>query len=187
MGNFINIGNGIEDPYLKMSNGATAVFITIIGLSGSRLAKTESEKKMIVWLNQHDQSCCGLGNVGFDLTEMPWRQGEFAQLKDFLHRAIEGAAQENGWATLGYDPNKELLLPRLDTMKQMLDLLQETDVAFESVEWENDQDCPEGDWDRYPLHEKYEMSRSDLHRFPECDKHGMLLSIFGCHACNDEE
>ena len=41
---------------LQMSNGLTDVFLNVLILSGSALAKTVSEKRLIVWLQQ-----CGSG------------------------------------------------------------------------------------------------------------------------------
>ena len=35
---------------MSMSNGCTDVFLTTIGLSGSRLAVTDGEKRLILWL-----------------------------------------------------------------------------------------------------------------------------------------
>ena len=37
-----------------MSNGCTDVFLTTIGLSGSRLAVTYGEKRLILWLLERD-------------------------------------------------------------------------------------------------------------------------------------
>ena len=40
---------------LSMSSSASAVFFTVIGLSGSRLAKSKKEKEIIIWLLEKDQ------------------------------------------------------------------------------------------------------------------------------------
>lgn len=49
MGKVETLSNNIEltnnsSINIGMSNGATSVFITVIGLSGTRLAKTDAEK-----------------------------------------------------------------------------------------------------------------------------------------------
>ena len=41
---------------LQMSNGLTDVFVNVLVLSGSALAKTVSEKRLIVWLAESDPS-----------------------------------------------------------------------------------------------------------------------------------
>lgn len=53
MGNVICLSDQISDPknfLLSMSNGLTDVFISVLLLSGSQLAKDENEKRLIVWL-----------------------------------------------------------------------------------------------------------------------------------------
>ena len=52
---------------MSMSNGCTDVFLTTIGLSGSRLAVTDGEKRLILWLLERDQWVWGRGIVGFNL------------------------------------------------------------------------------------------------------------------------
>ena len=48
MGNIISF----KDDSICISNGATDVFINLIALSGSELAKTDSEKRLIIWIIQ---------------------------------------------------------------------------------------------------------------------------------------
>ena len=44
-----------EDDSLAMSNGGTDVFINILALSGSVIAQTDSEKRLVVYLSEKDQ------------------------------------------------------------------------------------------------------------------------------------
>lgn len=67
-----------------MSNGTTSAFITIIGLSGSQLAKTENEKRLIVWIMEKDQSKVGIGSIGISMSEMSWTKDDFENEKSFL-------------------------------------------------------------------------------------------------------
>ena len=69
---------------LQMSNGLTDVFLNVLILSGSALAKTVSEKRLIVWLAEKDQSRVGAGTVDFDLWEMPWDLNTFEEDRAFL-------------------------------------------------------------------------------------------------------
>ena len=41
---------------LQMSNGLTDVFVNVLVLSGSALARTENKKRLIVWLAESDPS-----------------------------------------------------------------------------------------------------------------------------------
>lgn len=42
----------LDDDSLIMSNGGTDVFINILALSGSVIARTENEKRLIVYLSE---------------------------------------------------------------------------------------------------------------------------------------
>ena len=69
------------DEYLKdalsLSNISTAKFINVLCLSGGRLAKTESQKRMMVFLAEKNQNFCGIGTVGFNIVNMPWDRENF--------------------------------------------------------------------------------------------------------------
>lgn len=45
----------------RCSNGCMSALMTVIGLSGSKLAQNDFEKTFIIWLMEKDQSCIGLG------------------------------------------------------------------------------------------------------------------------------
>ena len=77
MGNIICFNrNSPAHDCIRMSNGATDVFINVLAISGSALAETEQEKRLIVWLSEKDQKV-GRGTVGFDIVEMPWQKETF--------------------------------------------------------------------------------------------------------------
>lgn len=89
MGNRINLNKTTpisED--LKMSNGLTSVFISVFGLSGSRLAQTDQEKRLIVWVLEKNQSFLGIGNVDFEICDMPWNSHTFDNDKIFIFSAL---------------------------------------------------------------------------------------------------
>ncbi|OCA98718.1 hypothetical protein [Clostridium beijerinckii] len=67
-----------------LSNGATSVFITVLGLSGTRLAKADGEKKLLVWILEKDRSKCGIGTVGFVISGMSWIKENFENQKAFI-------------------------------------------------------------------------------------------------------
>ena len=73
---------------MSMSNGCTDVFLTTIGLSGSRLAVTDGEKRLILWLLERDQWVWGRGIVGFNLAEMPWDIENLESQKQFFCSVI---------------------------------------------------------------------------------------------------
>ncbi len=100
-GNIISFDDkvSVDDDSLSMSNGLTDVFIDYLLLSGSQLAESESEKRMIVFLAEKQQKKVGIGNVGFEIIEMPWERVTFETDKTFMMEMIHHAR------TLSQDPN----------------------------------------------------------------------------------
>lgn len=86
------------------SNGCMSSLMTLIGLSGSKLARTDFEKNLIIWLVEKDQSHIGIGTAGFDITEMPWMRECFDEQKLFMESVLEGVMNKIGWETLDYEP-----------------------------------------------------------------------------------
>ncbi len=99
MGNIISLDTCRQ--HISMSNGLTSVFISTLGLSGTHLAKTDNEKRMIVWLLERDQSAIGFGAVGFDICDMPWNCSAFDETKRFLLNVIDGVKKKIGWDFFG--------------------------------------------------------------------------------------
>jgi len=107
VGNIISLE--ICGQRISMSNGLTSVFISTLGLSGTYFAKTDNEKRMIVWLLERDQSAIGCGAVGFDICDMPWDGADSYETKQFLLNVIDGVKKKIGWDFLDYQPNEELI------------------------------------------------------------------------------
>ncbi len=153
---------------LQMSNGLTDVFVNVLVLSGSALAKTVSEKRLIVWLAEKDQSRVGAGTVDFDLWEMPWDSNTFEEDRAFLLRVVSGAKERLGWEKLDYRPNEDMLFLCLDHFSELISgLAQIQPGALEEWLAESDPSDPV------------------MSGFPRCSRHQTLLSIFGCHICNN--
>lgn len=153
-----------------MSNGLTSVFVNVLGLSGSRLAKTDDEKRLIVWLLEKNQSVVGTGTVGFDICDMPWNIENFKQNIEFLLSVAAGVKDRLGWETLGYEPNEALLFPCIVQFEKLIHKMK-VDLI--------DQQAGK-DW--------LAMADSDdpiLNGFPQCTNHGVFLTLFGCQVCTD--
>lgn len=170
MGNIISLDTIGER--ISMSNGLTSVFIDVLGLSGTHLAKTAAEKRMIVWLLEKDQSAVGGGAVGFDVSEMPWADTDFDDMKRFMLDVIEGARRKDGWGFLDYQPNEDLLFPCLD---QFYKLISDMDLSMFNQEAA-----------RKWLHDTMDVPDDPIVcGYPRCPKHPVLLTVFGCHLCNN--
>ena len=178
MGNIISFDGNVSenDDSLSMSNGLTDVFLDYLLVSGSELAKTDSEKILIVFLAEKQQSVIGIGNVDFDIIEMPWQKSTFESDKIFILKVINYAKklsfQKNIWNKLGYEPNRELLEYALDKFEILIKHMTENDIDsdnFENLLNESDKNDPV------------------YCGFPKCPKHGIFLSFFGCKFCNDRK
>ncbi|MFJ4539921.1 hypothetical protein ACIP39_28735 [Streptomyces tibetensis] len=96
-------GGGRE---LDLSNGGTEVFVEVLMLAVSALAREAWDFRFAALLTLQDQNVMGRGAVGFHLEEVDWGAGEFerARSKDFVLRATALAASGYRWSELGYHP-----------------------------------------------------------------------------------
>lgn len=168
MGNCITFG----ENSLKMSNGLTSVFIDVLTLAGSRLARTEDEKRLIVWLAEKDQSKVGIGTVGFDIRKMPWNKERFEENKRFMLKMVDAAENKTDWNKLDYQPNEEHIFRVLQEFAELISKMTAEDIDENAMkEW---LDGAEGD---DPV----------LCGFPNCPEHGILKTLWGCLFCDAEE
>lgn len=169
MGNIICFNrNSPAHDCIRMSNGATDVFINVLAISGSALAETEQEKRLIVWLSEKDQKV-GRGTVGFDIVEMPWQKETFAGDKAFLLRVIEAAENKLDWEKLDYTPNPDYILHNLYKFRKLMEKMTEQDIDENAAaEWLNGAESDD------PVN----------CGFPRCKKHDTFLTFLGCQICN---
>lgn len=166
MSNTISFNN----EHLNMSNGSMSMFINILCLSGGRLAVTDSQKRLMVFLAEKNQSVCGLGTVGFDISEMPLEKTTFDEDKKFLLNTIEGARRKLGWETLGYQPNEEFAAEYLDKFEKLIDKMTVDDIKDGSL----------------TLWLAGAEGNDPINRgFPKCKIHETYISIYGCQVCTD--
>ncbi|MDE7293675.1 MAG: hypothetical protein K2N72_04540 [Oscillospiraceae bacterium] len=170
MSNFIDFKRGEHTcDDIGMSNGMTAVFISILALSGTKLAATENQKRLMVRLCEADQ-ICGIGTVSFDVCSLPWERETLEEDKAFMLRVIEGAKNKTGWEKLDYEPSEERLFPNLDKLIRLIERVTAADIDDEKIK----------KW--------YELAEADdpiNNGFPKCEKHGVFLTCLGCVVCND--
>ncbi|MEU3511348.1 hypothetical protein ABZ733_26340 [Streptomyces longwoodensis] len=97
---------GAGDDQLYLSNGGTDVFVEVLLLAVSGLARCPWEYRFGGLIALQDQGLMGRGAVGFDLAEIDW--GPTAPQRDaakgFVLRAIELAGRRYRWELLGYEP-----------------------------------------------------------------------------------
>lgn len=174
MGNAISLPKELEHlvDSLHMSNGLTSVFIEVLAISGSILAKTNRERELIIWIAQRDQAIVGIGTVGFDIDEVPWTIDSFESEKDFILRVISSAIDGLGWERLSYKPRSDLVIGCLEKFQQMISFFDKEHVNLNSYfEWSEIEEDDE--WPTIPK------------GYPKCEKHDIYLSCHGCILCNN--
>lgn len=170
MANYISFNDNasFDDDSVKMSNGGTDVLINVLALSGSELAETDSEKRLIVYLSERDQ-IIRLGVVGFCITDMPWDKDTFSRDKEFIIKVIDGARNRLGWEKLGYEPNVEIVSRYLDSFEGLINRMTMDDIKENALrEWLLKADAND------PVYKG----------FPRCEKHNTFLTCYGCQICN---
>ena len=162
MTNNISNQSSISGLFLQLSNGGTSVFVSVMTLSGSDLAKSQLEIDLITWIASQDQSILGLGMVSFDLGEMPWSQSldEFIHQKEFLNSVIERVKTLEDLSLLDYEP--PFVLDYMETFQKMLNEFEFEFVSQDEVYW--------------PLKPEKNI---------KCKKHGVFKHRKGCVVCND--
>ncbi|KYF74778.1 hypothetical protein BE17_20020 [Sorangium cellulosum] len=151
--------------HIRMSNGLTSVFISVLSLAASALAETERERELAAWFASHDQGLFGLGVVGFDVSELPWSPSTFVREREFTLRVIEAAKARTGWERLGYAPREDWIQPCLDQLRAMIEALVVEDACRAGATAWSYGDRPE------PL--------------VLCPVHRVYQHEHGCVLCND--
>jgi hypothetical protein len=124
---------GAGDDQLYLSNGGTDVFVEVLLLGVSGLARCPWEHRFGGLVSLQDQELMGRGAVGFDLAEIHWgpTAAQRDAAKQFVLRAIGLAGLRYRWELLGYEPPHALAYLRR---------FREVVTAFEPPEIEPDRD-----------------------------------------------
>ncbi|THA86870.1 hypothetical protein [Streptomyces sp. A0592] len=102
----MNTFRGSDGQHLEMTNGGTAVFVDVLVLAVSTLARAPWDFRFAALLTLQDQNVMGRGVVGFGLAELDWggTPQERAAAKDFLLRVLDLALSRHRWDELTYEP-----------------------------------------------------------------------------------
>lgn len=158
------------EELVSISDRGAEALIDILVLAASALAETESQKRLTVWLSEHDRNY-GVGSVGFYLAEMPWDSASFEEDRQFMVRVTDAASMKTGWDALDYRPNADHLMPMLGWFRKGFVRFRAADINPDALEnWLCDMD------DDDPV----------LNGFPRCKKHGTFLAWHGCRICNQK-
>jgi hypothetical protein len=154
---------------LRLSNGATDVFFDVLTLAGCALTAGAPEPRalaQVAW-EQHlvlhfaDGHRLGMGNAGFDLSQLPWTPGWRAE-KAFFVRMIRAARRRQDWDRLPYRP--QYAAASLATYRAMLAGF--TPVPVTDPAW--------GDWRIPPA----------AQLLARCPDHDIYQGELGCRLCD---
>lgn len=164
MSNFFATSSSKTAGSFSISNGGTDVFLAVLCLAGTPLARTPQEVKLMLWLASQDQSLIGRGVAGFDIANLPWEPTDFDANRAFLVSVAAAAKTRVGWDRLDYVPPPDLVDCNLDRFAALILALEPGDVA----------------WDQ---------GREPILGWPEvvqlCAVHGTYQHAEGCLICND--
>lgn len=163
MANVVTYEARPDIPCIRMSNGLTSVFVSVLALGASELAKTDRQREFAVWFASHDQMY-GLGTAGFDVSELPWLLDTFSSDREFVLQGIRAAKARVGWERLGYEPH-EWVQHRLDQFRAMVEAFSiEHAAGSEAAAW------------RYGRPTRLVL----------CPVHRVYQHEHGCVLCNDQ-
>jgi hypothetical protein len=129
MSNSISLRKTVAE--IRLGNLITQTLLEILVLSGTAYAMTVTEKNLIVFIAERDQTYQGGGVAGFDINDMPWLCGDtFADQVNFMVGVVDGAIAQTNWDKLDdLSPRLELFLPVLEDLKKMFAQLEMRDVG----------------------------------------------------------
>ncbi|WP_240801592.1 hypothetical protein [Streptomyces sp. A1136] len=101
-----NLFHGRAGRRLDLNNSATAVFVDVLFLAVSTLAREPWHFRFASLLTLQDQSVMGRGVVGFDLDDLDWgaTPAERAAAKEFVLDVVDLALDRHRWDELSYEP-----------------------------------------------------------------------------------
>ena len=95
---------------------------------------------------------------------MPWNTQTFQQDKAFLIKTALEVKNKLMWEYLDYTPNEEMLFYCIDKFIELVSNMNTTYIQTEILQ----------QW----------LAEEQLY-YEKCPKHHTLLTIFGCHICNN--
>ena len=94
------------DHDLRMSNGATEVFVVVLMFAVSALARRSWDFRFAAFVAAQDQNIRGRGCVGFRMEDIDWgaTRASQAENRSFVLQTVDLALSRYRWDELGYDP-----------------------------------------------------------------------------------
>ena len=110
-----------KDQWIIMSNQGTDCFLELLILSADALHQTEHQEARVSFLmDQKDINAIAPGIAGFDLVEMPWKEGTLKEDLDFLLRVTANAESERIFGELPYEANRDIVSPWLMQFERLI-------------------------------------------------------------------
>jgi hypothetical protein len=128
MANLISLRKTVTN--IRVNNQIMQTLLEMLVFSGTAHALTDTEKNLIVFLAQLDQTYRGTGMSSFYLNELPWKSDSLFQGQvDFMISVVDDAIARTHWDRLeDFTPEREVYTPRLECLGRMLAQLDSEDV-----------------------------------------------------------
>ena len=176
MGNSIVLKYGMKcDADIRLTNAGIDWAIDCLLVSGSELAKTDSEKRMIAFLSERSTSALGLGVAGFAIVAMPWKAETFEADRAFLIRTAEHAKE------VMQKPETQQILEYSLVPERVNECMDEFIALFRCMTADLIVPEAESNWFKWR-----KPDDPTLNGFPKCRRHGVLYGCFGCKICLDQ-
>ena len=128
----------------SISNGWTTVLYSTLLISCSRLAKTNWEKRFMIWLAEHDQNYVGLGFAGIDFEDICWSPSDFEEQKEFVIAIAKNAIEEKLWKKLDPKTNVETITSFLNLWIELFSNARADDIKpIDDFAWYNKPNLPD--------------------------------------------
>ncbi len=102
-----------------MSNQGTDCLLDLLIIAADALHQTKHQEELVSFLkDQKDINAIAPGTVGFDLDEMPWKEGTLRENLDFLLRVA--AKAESAFEELPCEANRDIVLPWLKQFERLI-------------------------------------------------------------------
>ena len=86
----------------------------------TRFIRQSTRKRGSFLKDQKDINAIAPGNAGFDLDEMPWKEGTLKEDLDFLLRVAAKAESESAFGELPYEANRDIVSPWLERFERLI-------------------------------------------------------------------
>jgi len=127
MGN--HVVNSVTKQIVSFSNSVTDCLYSGILIEGSKLATSNWQKRLMIYVADKNQNVVGLGIVGIDLTKLEWNKSEFKEQKDFLLKIVQTSRINKSYNKYVFQLKEEIGNRKLIEIENLISDLSVKDIV----------------------------------------------------------